>query len=112
RESVGRTHAEALSKTLNEDQYTELLDISFRAFEAELKGTPGPPTPTDADVQAASLDLARAIGVDQGAQAANALQDPTAADADVCDAAKAFLAGVLRLDEPHRGTFLRYMASP
>ena len=52
------------------------------------------------------------MGVDRVTQAANALQDPTAADADVCDAAKAFLAGVLQLEEPHRATFLRYMASP
>jgi hypothetical protein len=112
RQTIEAADAEALSKTLDEDQYTELLDISFRAFEAELKETPGPPTPTDADVQAASLALANAMGVDQVTQAANALQDPSAEDAEVCNAAKAFLAGVLQLEEPHRATFLRYMASP
>jgi hypothetical protein len=112
RQTIEAGDAEALSKTLDEDQYTELLDISFRAFEAELKETPGPPTPTDADVQAASLALANAVGMDQVTQAATALQDPAAPDADVCDAARLFLRGVLQLEEPHRATFLRYMASP
>jgi hypothetical protein len=112
RQTIEPGDAEALGKTLAEDQYRELLDISFRAFEAELKGTPGPPAPTDADVQAASLALANAVGMDQVTQAATALQDPAAADADVCDAAKLFLNGVLQLEEPHRATFLRYMASP
>jgi hypothetical protein len=112
RQTIEPADAEELAKTLDEDDYVELLDISFRAFEAELKDTPGPPTPNDADVQAASLALANAMGVDQVTQAATALQDPTAADAAVCGAARSFLSGVLQLEEPHRATFLRYMATP
>jgi hypothetical protein len=52
------------------------------------------------------------MGVDQLNQAASALQDPTADDATVCSATKAFISGVLQLQEPHRATFLRYMANP
>ena len=112
RQTIEPTDAQELARTLDEDEYVELLDISFRAFEAELKGTPGPPAPSDADVQAASLALASAMGVDQVTQAANALQDPAADDSAVCGAARLFLSGVLQLGEPHRATFLRYMASP
>ena len=112
RQTIEAADAETLSRTLDEDQYRELLDITFRAFEAELKGTQSPPTPTDADVQAASVALANAMGADDVTQAANALQDPTASDSDVCDAAKGFIHGVMQLEEPHRATFLRFMASP
>ena len=42
-------------------------------------------------------------------KAANALQDTTAEDKAVCDAARAFIGGVLDLEEPHRANFLRYM---
>jgi len=45
-------------------------------------------------------------------QAAGALQDPTADDATVCRATKSFIGSVLELQDPHRATVLRYMASP
>jgi hypothetical protein len=32
--------ARELAKTLDEDQFNELLEVTFKAFEAELKGTP------------------------------------------------------------------------
>jgi hypothetical protein len=112
RQTIEASDAMELTRLLDEDQFLELLEISFRAFEADLKGISGPPAPSDADVQAASLALANAMGVDQVTQAANALQDPTADAAAVCTASKSFIHGVLQLPEPHRGTFLRYMASP
>jgi hypothetical protein len=98
-----------LAKTLDEDQSVELLNVTFKAFEAELKGTPGPPPPSDADIQAASIALANAMGPDAVTNAATALQDTTADDKAVCDAARAFIGGVLDLEEPHRANFLRYM---
>jgi hypothetical protein len=112
RQTVEASDAMELTRLLDEDQFIELLEISFRAFEADLKSIPGPPAPSDGDVQAASLALANAMGVDQVTQAANALQDPTADAATVCTASKSFIHGVLQLPEPHRATFLRYMASP
>jgi hypothetical protein len=112
RQTLDASEAVQLTKLLDEDQFVELLEISFRAFEADLKGIPGPPAPTDADVQSASFALAGAMGTDQLNQAASALQDPAADDATVCTGTKAFISGVLRLQEPHRATFLRYMATP
>lgn len=112
RQTLDASEAVELTTLLDDDQFVELLEISFRAFESDLKGIPGPPAPTDADVQSASVALANAMGVDQLNQAASALQDPTADDATVCSATKAFISGVLQLQEPHRATFLRYMANP
>ena len=112
RQTLEASDATELTRLLDEDQFLELLEISFRAFEADLKGVPGPPAASDADVQAASLALASAMGVDQVSQAANALQDPAADAATVCAASKSFIHGVLQLPEPHRATFLRYMANP
>jgi hypothetical protein len=112
RQTLDASEAVELTKLLDEDQFGELLEISFRAFEADLKGIPGPPAPTDFDVQAASVALANAMGTDRLNQAASALQDAAADDATVCDGTKAFISGVLQLPEPHRATFLRYMASP
>ena len=109
RQTIKAEQAGELAKTLDEDQYNEFLEVTFKAFEAELKETPGPPPPSDADVQAASLALANAMGLDAVTDAANALQDTTAEDKAVCDAAKAVIGGVLALEEPHRATFLRYM---
>ena len=62
-------------------------------------------------MQAASVALANAMGVDAVTEAANALQDTTAEDAAVCGAARAFVGGILDLEEPHRATFLRYMVA-
>jgi hypothetical protein len=112
RQTLEASEAVELTKLLDEDQFVELLEISFRAFEADLKGIPGPAAPTDADVQAASVALAGAMGTDQLNQAASALQDPAAHDGTVCRATKSFISGVLQLPDSHRATFLRYMASP
>ncbi len=109
RQTIKAEQAGELAKTLDEDQYNEFLEVTFKAFAAELKKTPGPPPPSDADVQAASLALANAMGLDALTEAANALQDTTAEDKVVCDAARAIIGGVLALEEPHRATFLRYM---
>ena len=112
RQTLDASEATELTRLLDQDQFEELLGISFVAFEADLKGIPGPPAPSDADVQAASAALASAMGIDQLNQAASALQDPTADGATVCRATKSFIGSVLELEEPHRATFLRYMASP
>jgi len=112
RQTLDASEATELTRLLDQDQFEELLGISFRAFEADLKGIAGPPTPSDADVQGASAALASAMGIDQLNQAASALQDPTADDATVCRATKSFIGSVLELPDPHRATFLRYMASP
>jgi hypothetical protein len=112
RQTLNASDAMELTRLLDEDQFTELLGISFRAFEADLKGIPGPPAPSDADVQAASIALASLMGMDELNQAATALQDPSADEATVCRATKSFIGGVLQLQEPHRAMFLRYMANP
>jgi hypothetical protein len=111
RQTIKAEQARELAKTLDEDQYNELLEVTFNAFEAELKQRPGPPPPSEADVQAASIALANAMGLDAVTEAANALEDTTAEDKAVCDAARAFIGGVLELEEPHRATFLRYMVA-
>jgi hypothetical protein len=111
RQTIQSDQARELLMTLDEDQFKELLAVTFKAFEAELKGTPGPPPPSAAEVQAASMALADAMGLDAVTQAANDLQDATAEDAAVCGAARSFVRGVLDLEEPHRTTFLRYMVS-
>ena len=38
------------------------------------------------------------------------MEDTTAEDKAVCDAARAFIGGVLALEEPHRANLLRYLA--
>jgi hypothetical protein len=112
RQTLDAAEATEMTRLLDEDQFEELLGISFRAFEADLKGIAGPPPPSDAQVQSASAALASAMGIDRLNEAASALQDPAADDATVCRATKAFIGGVLDLEDPHRATFLRYMASP
>ena len=112
RQTLDAAEATELTRLLDEDQFEELLGISFRAIEADLKGIAGPPPPSDAQVQSASAALASAMGLDQLNQAASALQDPAADDDTVCRATKSFIGGVLDLEDPHRATFLRYMASP
>jgi hypothetical protein len=112
RQTLDASEATELTRLLDQDQFEELLGITFRAFEADLKGIAGPPTPSDVEVQDASVALASAMGVDQLNQAASALQDPTADDAAVCRATTSFVGSVLELEDPHRATFLRYMASP
>jgi len=109
RQTIQPDQARELQESLDEDQFKEVLELVFKAFEAELKGTPGPPAPSDSDVQAASIALANAMGADAVTRAGNALQDTTAEDKAVCDAARAFIGGVLDLEEPHRANFLRYL---
>ena len=111
RQTIQPDQAGELQEGLDEDQFKEFLEIVFTAFEADLKGTPGPPPPSDAEVQAASVALANAMGLDAVTAAANAMQDTTAEDEAVCGAARAFVGGVLDLEEPHRTTFLRYMVA-
>ena len=112
RQTLDASEATELTRLLDQDQFEELLGITLRAFEADLKGIAGPPTPSDVEVQDASVALASAMGVDQLNQAASALQDPTADDATVCRATTSFVGSVLELEDPHRATFLRCMASP
>jgi hypothetical protein len=111
RQTIQSEQARELFGTLDEDQYNELLEVIFTAFEAELKGTPGPPPPSESDVQAASIALANAMGIDAATGAVNVMQDTTAEDAALCGAARSFIGGILHLEEPHRATFLRYMVA-
>ena len=111
RQTISGTDAAAVVRRLEIDQFREMLDVTFTALESELKGTPGPPAPTNADVEAASFALAGAMGADRVVELGTTLSDTSAEDAAVCGAARSFVDGVLALEEPHRTTFLRYMVA-
>ena len=109
RQTLSGTDAAVLVRRLELDEFREMLDITYTALEAELKDTPGPPAPTDADLEAASFALAGAMGADTVVKLGTTLTDTAAEDTAVCGAARSFVEGVLDLEEPHRTTFLRYM---
>jgi hypothetical protein len=109
RQTIDGTDAAALVRRLEIDEFREMLDITYTALESELTGTPGPPAPTNADIEAASFALAGALGADTVVELGTTLSDTSAEDAAVCGAARSFVGGILELGEPHRTTFLRYM---
>jgi hypothetical protein len=110
RQTISGTDAAALVRRLEIDEFREMLDVTYTALESELKGTPGPPTPTNADVEAA-FALAGALGTDRVVELGTTLTDTSAEDAAVCGAARSFVGGILALEDPHRTTFLRYMVA-
>jgi hypothetical protein len=111
RQKISGTDAADLVRRLEVDEFREMLEITYIAMEAELKNTPGPPAPTNADIEAASVALAGAMGADTVVGLGTTLSDITAEDVAVCGAARSFVAGILDLGEPHRSTFLRYMVA-
>jgi hypothetical protein len=111
RQTISGTDAAGVVRRLEIDEFREMLDITYTALESELKGTPGPPAPTNADVEAASFALAGAMGADTVVELGTTLTDTSAEDAAVCGAARSFVGGILDLEEPHRTTFLRYMVA-
>jgi hypothetical protein len=111
RQTISGTDAAGVVRRLEIDEFREMLDITYTALESELKGTPGPPVPTNADVEAASFALAGAMGADTVVELGTTLTDTSAEDAAVCGAARSFVGGILDLEEPHRTTFLRYMVA-
>jgi hypothetical protein len=111
RQTISGTDAAGVVRRLEIDEFREMLDITYTALESELKGTPGPPAPTIADVEAASFALAGAMGADTVVELGTTLTDNSAEDAAVCGAARSFVGGILDLEEPHRTTFLRYMVA-
>jgi hypothetical protein len=112
RQTVTAEESKATLEFLTEDQYAEMLDLMYRAFEAELKGIPGPPAPSDAAVQAAYLALGSDVGNERLIELSDTMLDSTASDADVCDASRSFLDAVMRLPTAERAALLRYMAVP
>jgi hypothetical protein len=112
RQQLTREDAEAMSRLLDEDQYGELIDITFKAFEAELTGVPAPEPPTDAQVGAAYLALAGQMGQEELLTTANTMIDPNASPAEACGAARSWLDGTMKLGEPERGNLLRFMSTP
>jgi hypothetical protein len=111
RQTAKGTDAASVVRRLEIDEFREMLEITYTAVEAELKDTPGPPAPKNADIEAASVALAGAMGADTVVGLGTTLSDITAEDAAVCGAARSFVAGILDLGEPHRSTFLRYMVA-
>lgn len=107
RQSISGADATELARQLEVEEYREFLELSYLALEAELNGTAGPPPPTDADFQSASVALASAMGFDTMMRDATTLQDPAATDPDLCAAARSIVQAVLGLEEPHRMTMLR-----
>ena len=111
RQTISGTDAATLFRHLEVDEFREMLGITYTALEAELKDTPGPPAPTNTDIEAASVALAGAMGADTVVELGTTLSDTSAEDAAVCVAARSFVGGILDLGEPHRSTFLRYMVA-
>jgi hypothetical protein len=111
RQTISGTDAAGVVRRLEIDEFREMLDITYTALESELKGSPGPPAPTDADVEAASFALAGAMGANTVVELGTTLTDTSAEDAEVCGAARSFVGGILALEDPHRTTFLRYMVA-
>jgi hypothetical protein len=111
RQTIDGSDAAALIRRLEIEEFREMLEITYTALESELTDTAGPPAPTNAEMEAASLALAGALGSDTVVELGTILSDTSAEDAAVCGAARSFVGGVLQLGEPHRTTFLRYMVS-
>lgn len=112
RQQLTRGDAEAMSQLLDEDQYGELIDLTFKAFEAELSGAPAPEPPTDEQVNASYVALAGQMGQEDLLETANTMIDPNASPAEACGAARLWLDGTMKLGEPERGDLLRFMSTP
>ena len=89
-----------------------MISITVIAIERDLQGVEGAPAPTDAELNDAYVALAEQMGEAEVVAAGNAMNDASATNTAVCDAGKAFLAGVLALPETSRETILRFMVSP
>jgi hypothetical protein len=112
RQTATREEAEAAAKALDIGTWRTLLSVTVVAIERELQGVEGSPAPTDTELTAAYEALAIQMGEAQVVATGNTMNDPAATNAAVCDAGKAFLAGVLALEETPKQTILRFMVSP
>lgn len=109
RQAVDASDATALARRLSIDEFREVLDINLGAMEAELSDRPGPPPPSAADIEAASLALVEVVGAQKLQEIGAGLNNLD--DAVVCADARTFIGAVLDLREPHRTTLLRGMVN-
>ena len=99
-------------RSLDSGSWRTLISVTVVAIERELKGIEAVPAPTDAELSDAYVALAEQMGEAEVVATGNAMNDPSASNTAVCQAGKAFLAGVLALPEAPKQTILRFMVSP
>ena len=108
KQTAGAEDAKRTARALDLASFRELLDVTLLAFQADLRGDPVRPVPSNEALTTAFLALQLSMGPGM-ADAAATLTDRSASDADVCAAGRSFLAAVLALGEPDRTVITRYM---
>ena len=111
RNTIQPAEAKQMTRALDLPTFQELLDVTMLAFQADLRGDPPKPAPTESQVSGAFAKLQAALGSSVTETSAK-LADASATDAEVCVAGRAFLGAVLGLTEPDRTVVLRYVISP
>ncbi len=104
--------AETAAEALDIDSWRTLVSVTVVAIERDLQGVEAAPSPTEAELNDAYIALAEEMGEAEVVAAGNAMSDASATNTAVCDAGKAFLAGVLALPDAPRETILRFMVEP
>jgi hypothetical protein len=95
-------------KALDLDTYTRYLEIVLQGVRLELTDALGASPPTQADVDAALVLLAEALGPTRSEEVATVFTDPSGASSQqVCAAGRDFYAALATLDEGPRGALIR-----
>jgi hypothetical protein len=110
RQTSGVEDAKKTARGLDIESFRQLLDVTLLAFQADLRGDPVRPTPSNEALTTAFLALQMSMGPGMADTAAK-LTDKSASDADVCTAGRSFLTAVLALGEPDRTVITRFMIS-
>jgi hypothetical protein len=110
KQTAGNEDAKKTARALDLDSFKQLLDVTLLAFQADLRGDPVRPAPSNEALTTAFAALQTSMGAGM-VDAAATLTNKSANDADVCAAGRSFLGAVLSLGEPDRTVIARYMIS-
>ena len=110
KQTASAEDARRTARTLDLESFRQLLEVTLRAFQADLRGDPVRPAPSSEALTTAFLALQTSMGAGI-TDAAAKLTDKSASDADVCAAGRSFLGAVLQLGEPDRTVITRYMTA-
>ena len=101
------------AKVLEIETYTRYLEIVTSAVRLMLTDPTGQLPPSQADVDAASVQLAQEMGLVRFQEIGAVMTDPLgASDAEVCSAARNLYDALSELDERSRGILLRMVTDP
>jgi hypothetical protein len=106
------TGLEAALRQLEPAELDAFFEISYAATVAELRQQPAPPTPTEQEITAAWDALLPIMPAEEAQPLVEALTQPQqSTNESTCQAARSFLSYVQLVEDPHRASLLRSMAT-